>query len=130
MQPEIHFLGLPIKTFGLAFGLSFVAVGLVLAKRLKELGKPVDWAYEMVFAALATVVVARLAAPGAQGLAPEAACVSEPRAGTEAEAPLVRPWKWRGNSSPRVCCPASRLLISTTTSGRNSISIREPKVPS
>jgi phosphatidylglycerol:prolipoprotein diacylglycerol transferase len=52
MQPEIHVFGVSIKTFGLAFGLSFVAVGMVLARRLRELGKPVDWAYEMVFAAL------------------------------------------------------------------------------
>src|SRR4051794_2191570 len=34
------------------FALGFVAAGLVLARRFKELGKPVDWAYEMVFAAL------------------------------------------------------------------------------
>src|SRR3712207_2055806 len=50
--PEIDVLGLPIKTFGLFFGLSFIACGLVIARRLKELGRPVDWAYEMIFAAL------------------------------------------------------------------------------
>ncbi|MBJ7329103.1 MAG: prolipoprotein diacylglyceryl transferase [Solirubrobacteraceae bacterium] len=48
MLPEIG----PFKTFGLMFGLAFVACGAVIARRLKELGKPVDWAYEMVFAAL------------------------------------------------------------------------------
>jgi phosphatidylglycerol---prolipoprotein diacylglyceryl transferase len=52
VQPEIDLFGLPIKTFGLAFGLSFLLCGLVVGKRLRELGKPVDWAYEMVFAAL------------------------------------------------------------------------------
>ena len=52
MIPEIDVLGLPIKTFGLFFGLSFIACGLVLARRLKELGRPVDWAYELIFAAL------------------------------------------------------------------------------
>ncbi|MFP5364811.1 MAG: prolipoprotein diacylglyceryl transferase [Thermoleophilia bacterium] len=52
MQPEIDLLGLPLKTFGLFFGLAFVVSGAVVARRLKELGKPVDWAYEMVFAAL------------------------------------------------------------------------------
>jgi phosphatidylglycerol:prolipoprotein diacylglycerol transferase len=52
MVPEIDLFGLPIKTFGLAFGLSFVLVGAVLGVRLRELGKPVDYAYEMVFAAL------------------------------------------------------------------------------
>jgi phosphatidylglycerol:prolipoprotein diacylglycerol transferase len=53
MQPEIDLLGLPIKTFGLMFALGFLAAGAIIARRLKELGKPVDWAYEMVFAALA-----------------------------------------------------------------------------
>ena len=52
MVPEIDVLGLPLKTFGLFFGLSFVVSGLIVGRRLKELGRPVDWAYEMVFAAL------------------------------------------------------------------------------
>ena len=52
MQPEIDVLGLPIKTFGLFFGLCFIASGLIVARRLRELGKPADWAYEMIFAAL------------------------------------------------------------------------------
>jgi phosphatidylglycerol---prolipoprotein diacylglyceryl transferase len=52
MQPEIELLGISIKTFGVAFALAFLACGLVLARRLRELGKPVDWAYEIVFAAL------------------------------------------------------------------------------
>lgn len=52
MQPEIDVLGLPIKTFGVMFALGFVASGMVIARRLKEWGRPVDWAYEMVFAAL------------------------------------------------------------------------------
>ena len=52
MQPEIDLFGLPLKTFGLCFGLAFVVSGAIVARRLKELGKPVDWAYEMVFAAL------------------------------------------------------------------------------
>jgi len=52
MQPEIDILGLSLKTFGLCFGLSFVVSGAMVARRLKELGRPVDWAYEMVFAAL------------------------------------------------------------------------------
>jgi phosphatidylglycerol---prolipoprotein diacylglyceryl transferase len=57
MQPELDVLGLPIKTFGLMFGLAFIVSGLILARRLKELGKPVDWAYEMIFAALIGGVV-------------------------------------------------------------------------
>ncbi len=52
MQPEIDVLGLPVKTFGLMFALGFVAAGAVLTRRLRELGKPVDWAYEIVFAGL------------------------------------------------------------------------------
>jgi phosphatidylglycerol---prolipoprotein diacylglyceryl transferase len=52
MQPEINLFGLSLKTFGLCFGLAFVVSGAIVGRRLKELGKPVDWAYEMVFAAL------------------------------------------------------------------------------
>jgi phosphatidylglycerol:prolipoprotein diacylglycerol transferase len=52
VQPDIDLFGLSIKTFGLAFALAFVLSGLVVGRRLKELGKPVDWAYEMVFAGL------------------------------------------------------------------------------
>ncbi len=52
MQPEIDLFGLSLKTFGLLFALGFLASGAVISRRLKELGKPVDWAYEIVFAAL------------------------------------------------------------------------------
>lgn len=52
MQPEIDLLGLPIKTFGVMFALGFLAAGAILTRRLRELGKPVDWAYEIVFSAL------------------------------------------------------------------------------
>src|SRR2546423_2732575 len=57
MKPEIHILGIAIKTFGVMFALGFVACGLVVARRLRELNKPVDWAYEIVFAALIGGVV-------------------------------------------------------------------------
>jgi phosphatidylglycerol---prolipoprotein diacylglyceryl transferase len=53
MQPEIQLGPLTLQTFGIMFSLAFIAAGALVAKRLKELGKPVDWAYEMVFAALA-----------------------------------------------------------------------------
>ena len=60
MQPEIDLFGLAIKTFGLAFGLSFVLLcGALLARRLQELGKPVDWAYEIIFAGLVGGLSAR-----------------------------------------------------------------------
>jgi phosphatidylglycerol:prolipoprotein diacylglycerol transferase len=52
MKPELHFLGLSLKTFGMMFALGFLAAGAVIARRLRELGKPADWAYEMMFAAL------------------------------------------------------------------------------
>src|SRR5256714_8881622 len=34
------------------FALALLAIGLVLARRLRELGKPAEWAYEMTLAAL------------------------------------------------------------------------------
>jgi len=52
MKPEIELVGISIKTFGVCFALGFLACGAVVARRLRELGKPVDWAYEIVFAAL------------------------------------------------------------------------------
>jgi phosphatidylglycerol:prolipoprotein diacylglycerol transferase len=52
LQPELHIFGLTIQTFGLCLGASFLAAGWLVAKRLKELGRNVDFAYEMVFAAL------------------------------------------------------------------------------
>ncbi len=52
MKPEIDVLGISIKTFGVMFALGFLACGCVIARRLRELEKPVDWAYEIVFAAL------------------------------------------------------------------------------
>jgi phosphatidylglycerol:prolipoprotein diacylglycerol transferase len=61
MQPEIDLLGISIKTFGVMFALGFLACGCVVARRLRELDRPVDWAYEIVFAALlGGVVGARL----------------------------------------------------------------------
>jgi phosphatidylglycerol:prolipoprotein diacylglycerol transferase len=52
VQPEIDLLGLPLKTFGLMFALGFLASGAVIHRRMRETGRPVDWAYEMIFAAL------------------------------------------------------------------------------
>jgi len=61
VQPEVDILGISIKTFGVMFALAFLACGAVVWRRLGELGKPVDWAYEIVFAALiGGVVGARL----------------------------------------------------------------------
>jgi phosphatidylglycerol:prolipoprotein diacylglycerol transferase len=52
MQPELHFLGITLQTFGLCLGAAFVVCGLLTARYLKEIGKPVDWAYEFIFAAI------------------------------------------------------------------------------
>ena len=52
MKPEIDILGISVKTFGVMFALGFLACGAVVARRLRELGDPIDWAYEIVFAAL------------------------------------------------------------------------------
>ena len=52
MQPEIHVLGITLQTFGLCLGAAFIVCGALSAQYLKEIGKPVDWAYEFVFAAI------------------------------------------------------------------------------
>jgi phosphatidylglycerol:prolipoprotein diacylglycerol transferase len=46
--PEIG----PVKTFGVMFALAFLACGAMAARRFRELDKPADWSYEVVFAAL------------------------------------------------------------------------------
>lgn len=53
MIVSVDILGLPIKTFGFLFALSFLACGLIIGRRLRELGKPVELASEMMLAALA-----------------------------------------------------------------------------
>jgi len=61
VQPDIDVLGLSIKTFGLFFALNFAAWGALCARRLREIGRPADWAYEMVtFALIGGLVGARL----------------------------------------------------------------------
>jgi phosphatidylglycerol:prolipoprotein diacylglycerol transferase len=57
MQPELDLGPITLQTFGLMMGLGFVVAGVAAARFLKELGKPVDWAYEMVFAALVGGIV-------------------------------------------------------------------------
>src|SRR5690242_17852743 len=52
MLAHVHVFGITIQTFGVFFALNFVAWGAVAARRLHELGKPVDWSYEVVFAAV------------------------------------------------------------------------------
>jgi phosphatidylglycerol:prolipoprotein diacylglycerol transferase len=52
MYPEINIGPLTLQTFGLMFALAFLAAGALVAKRFGEIGKPTDWAYEIMFAAL------------------------------------------------------------------------------
>jgi len=50
--PEISIGPLDLQTFGICFALGFLAAGAITSRRLRELGKPHDWAYEIVFASL------------------------------------------------------------------------------
>jgi len=47
--PEINLFGLELQTFGLMLALALVSSGVLVSRRLAELGKPTDWAYEMLF---------------------------------------------------------------------------------
>jgi phosphatidylglycerol:prolipoprotein diacylglycerol transferase len=57
VQPEIQLGPVTLQTFGIMFALGFVGAGLLVARRLKELGKPPDWAYELIFAGLVGGIV-------------------------------------------------------------------------
>jgi phosphatidylglycerol---prolipoprotein diacylglyceryl transferase len=57
MYPDLHIGPVTIHTFGLMFALAFLAAGAVVGRRLTEIGKPVDWAYEIIFAGLLGGVV-------------------------------------------------------------------------
>ena len=57
MQPDLQIGPLELKTFGLCFAAGFIVAAAVLARHFKELGKPVDWAYEMIFAGLVGGVI-------------------------------------------------------------------------
>jgi len=52
VHPEIHLGPITIQSFGICFAAGFVSCGLVAARRLPEIGKPRDWAYESLFAGL------------------------------------------------------------------------------
>ena len=57
MYPQFEIGPVTLQTFGICFALAFLAAAALVWKRLGELGKPVDWAYEMAFAALIGGVV-------------------------------------------------------------------------
>jgi phosphatidylglycerol:prolipoprotein diacylglycerol transferase len=49
---SIDVFGLELQTFGIFFALNFLCWAAVVARRLREIHKPVDWAYEILFVAL------------------------------------------------------------------------------
>jgi phosphatidylglycerol---prolipoprotein diacylglyceryl transferase len=49
--PEIDIGPVELQTFGIMLALALVSCGLLASRRLRELGKRGDWAYEMVLAA-------------------------------------------------------------------------------
>ena len=53
MQPELDLGPVELQTFGICLALAFIACGALLARRFAELGRPADWAYEALFAAVA-----------------------------------------------------------------------------
>jgi len=57
VHPEIEIGPLTLQSFGICFALAFLAAGALVGVRLKELGKPVDWAYEIGFSAIAGGIV-------------------------------------------------------------------------
>ncbi len=57
MYPHIHIGPLTFQTFGLMFAIAFLSAGALIARRLSEIGKPADWAYEVAFAALVGGIV-------------------------------------------------------------------------
>jgi phosphatidylglycerol---prolipoprotein diacylglyceryl transferase len=59
--PHVQIGPLQLQTFGLLLALAFLASGALLHLRLKELGRPTDWAYEgLFFAAVGGLVGARV----------------------------------------------------------------------
>jgi phosphatidylglycerol---prolipoprotein diacylglyceryl transferase len=49
---QFDVLGVSVKTFGVFFALNFLAWGALAHRRLREIGRPADWASEMVFVAI------------------------------------------------------------------------------
>jgi len=52
VQPELDLGPVTLQTFGICFAFGFLGAGALLGRRFVELDKPVDWAYEMIFAGL------------------------------------------------------------------------------
>jgi len=50
--PELDLGPVTLQTFGICFAFGFLASGALVTRRLKELGEPPDWAYEIIFSAM------------------------------------------------------------------------------
>ncbi len=57
MYPDLNIGPVTLHTFGLMFALAFLAAGAVVARRLGEIGKSPDWAYEIIFTGLVGGIV-------------------------------------------------------------------------
>jgi phosphatidylglycerol:prolipoprotein diacylglycerol transferase len=57
MLVEINLFGLQVRTFGLAFAAAFLLAALLISRRLREIDRPPDWAWELMAAALVGGVV-------------------------------------------------------------------------
>ena len=51
MQPEIDIGPIALQTFGICFAFAFLGAAILVGRRLMEVGRPPDWAYELAFSA-------------------------------------------------------------------------------
>jgi phosphatidylglycerol---prolipoprotein diacylglyceryl transferase len=49
VQPEIHLGPLTIQTFGICFAVGFLVAAGIIGRRLRELGEPPEWTWELTF---------------------------------------------------------------------------------
>ena len=52
MLPELELGPVTLQTFGICFATGFLVSGALIGRRLREVRRPPDWAYEIAFAAL------------------------------------------------------------------------------
>lgn len=57
MLPEIDLGPVSIQTFGLSLAAAFLCGGVLAARRMAEIGRPTDWAYEGLLAAVVGGVI-------------------------------------------------------------------------
>jgi len=52
VQPEIDLGPLTLQTFGIMLALGFIGAGVLMTRRLREIGRNADWAYEIAFSGM------------------------------------------------------------------------------